>query len=163
MESFAVYSHALAALAGWGLLTMILSGLSTRGRNADNRAECGLPKRNYAEASYRAHRAYANAMESTTPFLTGTVVCILAGAAPFWVNLFASVFLVARIAMAYVHIAHDCIIGNHVILMCTSPPKTSLRARPHMWSVGCACWCWVAWRWSQHLRADPWITTTWPS
>ena len=107
MESFAVYSHALAALAGWGLLTMILSGLSTRGRNADNRAECGLPKRNYAEASYRAHRAYANAMESTTPFLTGTVVCILAGAAPFWVNLFASVFLVARIAMAYVHIATE--------------------------------------------------------
>lgn len=107
MDSFAAYSHALVALAGWGLLMMILSGLSTRGRRADNRAECGLPKRNYADPSYRAHRAYANAMESTTPFLTGTLVCILAGAAPFWVNLFAALFLVARIAMAYVHIATE--------------------------------------------------------
>ena len=107
MDSFAAYSHALAAVAGWGLLMVVLSGLSLKGRTPENRAECGLPKRNYAEPSYRTHRAYANAIESSTPFLTGVLVCVLMGASPFWVNLFASVFLVARIAMAYVHIATE--------------------------------------------------------
>lgn len=106
-NGFGAYSHAIAALALWGLLMQVLALWSTRGRTPENRTESGLPKRNYAEPSYRAHRAFANAIESTGPFIAGTVAAILAGAAPFWVNLFASVFIVARLAMAYVHIATE--------------------------------------------------------
>ena len=43
-----------------------------------------------------------NAIETSGPFIGATVAAILAGAAPFWVNLFASVFIVARVAVAYV-------------------------------------------------------------
>lgn len=107
MDAFAAYSHALAAMAGWSILMMVLSGFSTIGRSPENRAECGLPKRNYADPSYRRTRAFANAIETTGPFIAATVAAILIGASPFWVNLLASLFLVSRIVMAYVHIATE--------------------------------------------------------
>ncbi len=104
---FSDYTLALAALACWGLLVLALSGLSLRGRTPENRTESGLPKRNYAEPSYRAYRAYANAMESSPPFMAGLLACIMLGAAPFWVNGLAAVFILSRIAMAYIHIATE--------------------------------------------------------
>lgn len=102
-EMFAPYAHALAALALFGLLSAVLIPLSMRGRNAEARAECGKPKRNYQNNWYRAERALANAMENTGPFVAAVVAAILVGAAPFWVNLLASVAVSARIAMAVVH------------------------------------------------------------
>ena len=107
MEAFEAYSHALAALALWSLLVLALSGLSTRGRTAENRCECGKPKRNYANVVYRTERAFMNAVETSSPFVAATVAAILAGATPIWVNLVASIFLLSRLAMAAVHIGTE--------------------------------------------------------
>ena len=100
IAQFANYGHAIAALAGWGLLMMVLSLLSTSRLNADNRTTSGLPRREYSDPGYRRFRAYANAVETTGPYLAVTLAAILIGANPFWVNLLASVFRVSRIATA---------------------------------------------------------------
>lgn len=104
MEQFTAYSHAIASLGLWALLNVILSMVATRGRTAENRCDCGKPKREYSDPVYRADRAHMNAIENSGPFIGATVAAILMGAAPFWVNVLASVFIVARIAMAFVHI-----------------------------------------------------------
>ncbi|WP_439149694.1 MAPEG family protein [Sulfitobacter sp.] len=104
MEIFAAYSHALASLALWGVMVSVLGALSTRGRSAENRCDCGKPKRNYDDPVYRSERAFMNAVETSGPFISVAVAAVLLGASPFWVNLFASVFIVARLAMAFVHI-----------------------------------------------------------
>lgn len=104
MEIFAAYSHALASLALWGVMVSVLGALSTRGRSAENRCDCGKPKRNYDDPVYRSERAFMNAVETSGPFISVAVAAVLLGASPFWVNLFASVFVVARLAMAFVHI-----------------------------------------------------------
>jgi uncharacterized MAPEG superfamily protein len=104
MEAFAAYSHAIASLALWALLISVLGAASTRGRTPENRCDCGKPKRNYDDPWYRSERAFMNAVETSGPFIATTVAAILIGASPFWVNLFASVFIVARAVMAFVHI-----------------------------------------------------------
>ena len=107
MDQFDAYSHALAAIAAWGVLMVVLMGLSTTGRSPDNRTQSGMIKRDYADPTYRRARAFANAMETTGPFLAVTLAAILLGANPFWVNLLASIFLVARIFMAVVHVGTE--------------------------------------------------------
>ncbi|UWQ17811.1 MAPEG family protein [Jannaschia sp. M317] len=98
-----LYAHALASLAIWAILSQVLAGVSTIGRTPD-RAPCGKPVRDYSNPVYRRERAFANAIESSGPFVAATVAAMLVGASPFWVNLLASVFVVARIAMAVVHV-----------------------------------------------------------
>ena len=100
---FAPYAHALAAMAGWGLLMLVLTVLSVIG-SPRARTQAGLPARDYADPYYRRSRAFANAVEASGSFLAVTVAAILVGASPFWVNVLASVFLVARIGAAAAHI-----------------------------------------------------------
>ena len=107
LEIFAPYSHALASLGIWAILVSVLAALSTVGRTAEGRCDCGKPKRNYSDPVYRRERAFMNAIEGSGPFIAATLAAILVGASPFWVNIFASVFIVARLAMAYVHIATE--------------------------------------------------------
>jgi uncharacterized MAPEG superfamily protein len=104
MDGFAAYSHAIASLAFWAILVTVLGMLSTIGRSAQGRCDCGKPKRNYDDPVYRRERAFMNAVETSGPFVAATGAAILIGAAPFLVNLFASVFIVARVAMAFIHI-----------------------------------------------------------
>jgi uncharacterized MAPEG superfamily protein len=104
VEIFAAYSHAIASLGLWSILICLLAAYSTVGRAPDNRCDCGKPKRNYSDPVYRRERAFMNAVEGAGPFIAATLAAILIGASPFVVNLLASVFLVARIAMAGVHI-----------------------------------------------------------
>jgi uncharacterized MAPEG superfamily protein len=104
MENFAVYSHAIASLALWSLIHVVLGMVSTVGRSAENRCDCGAVKRDYSDIAYRRGRAFANAIEMSGPFVSATVAAILVGASPFWVNLLASVFVLSRAAMAIVHI-----------------------------------------------------------
>ncbi|MEP1766426.1 MAG: MAPEG family protein [Sulfitobacter sp.] len=101
---FEPYSHAIAALVLWALLLQVLGMLSVVGRQAETRCECGKPKRNYADPVYRRERAFMNAVEGSGPFIAVTVAAILSGAVPFAVNLLASLFIVARLCMAFVHI-----------------------------------------------------------
>ena len=52
----------------------------------------------------RRHRAFQNAIETSPAFLATTLAAILAGGTPLLVNIFASLFIVSRVAMAYVHV-----------------------------------------------------------
>ncbi|MFK7838165.1 MAG: MAPEG family protein [Sulfitobacter sp.] len=104
MVGFEPYSHAIAALALWGLVMIALSMASTAGRTAEHRCDCGKPKRDYSDPVYRRERAFANAVETSPAFIATTLAAMLAGASPLMVNIFASVFLLSRIAMAVVHI-----------------------------------------------------------
>ncbi|CTQ33575.1 MAPEG family protein [Jannaschia rubra] len=103
---FAPYSHALAALALWALLLIVLTGLSGHGTSR-RRTDSGHPARDYSDPAYRRSRAHLNAVETSGVFVAATVAAILAGGPPFWVNLFAALFMVARIAMAAVHIGTE--------------------------------------------------------
>lgn len=105
MDMIDAYSHATASLAFWAILVCVLAAYSTIGRTSENRCACGKPKRDYSDPVYRRERAFMNAVEGGGPFVAATVAAILIGAAPFWVNLFATVYLVARIAVAVVHTA----------------------------------------------------------
>jgi uncharacterized MAPEG superfamily protein len=104
VEQFDAYGHAIASLALWALIILCLSGLSLQGRSKSQLCDCGKPKRDYSDPVYRRERAFQNAIESSGPFIAATVAAILAGAGPFMVNLLASVFIVARIAMVVVHV-----------------------------------------------------------
>jgi uncharacterized MAPEG superfamily protein len=107
MEQFSEYSHAIAALAIWALMMVVLAGLSTAGRTDADRCDCGKPKRDYSSSVYRRERAFANAIENSGPFIAGTLAAILAGASPLWVNVLTSVFLISRLVMAAVHIGTE--------------------------------------------------------
>ena len=122
MEIFDAYSHTIVALALWALICTTLSGLSTAGRTPENRCSCGKPKRDYSDPVYRRERAFMNAVETSGPFIASTVAAILAGASPFWVNVLASVFILARVATAFVHIRTE----NQVMRSAT-------------WAVGLLC------------------------
>jgi uncharacterized MAPEG superfamily protein len=115
------YAHAIAALAAWSLLGIAAIILSAAGTSRQ-RAPSGAPVRDYTDPMYRRHRALQNMMETNAPFLAGTLAAILAGAAPFWVNLLASVFIVARVAMLLVHAFTE-----------------NQPARSACWSVGMLC------------------------
>lgn len=104
MESFAAYSHALAALAGFVLIVLALSPFSALAKQKSGLAPGGAPAEDYANPAYRLNRAYLNGCETLPAFLTVTLLAILAGAAPFWVNLLASLVLVTRVLMVIVHI-----------------------------------------------------------
>ncbi|MEL6585093.1 MAG: MAPEG family protein [Pseudomonadota bacterium] len=101
------YSHALAALAIWAIVVPVLGAMSTVGRSPEGRSPCGKPTRNYADPVYRRERAFMNAIETSGPFIAATLAAVLTGAPAFWVNLFASLFLVLRVGMAYFHIATE--------------------------------------------------------
>lgn len=122
MDQFAAYSHSFASLAGFAVLVLVLGALSTIGRNAENRCACGQVKRDYSDVVYRRGRAFLNAQEAAAPFVAATLAAVFVGAAPFWVNLFASVFLIARIAVAFVHIG-----------------TTNQPLRSAVWAIGLLC------------------------
>ena len=122
MELFDAYSHALASLAGYALLMIALSAMSLSGRTDEHRCDCGQPKRDYNDAVYRRGRAFQNSIESVGPFVAALMAAILTGGSPLWVNVFASVFLLARIAMAVLHIG-----------------TTNQNMRSATWVVGVVC------------------------
>ena len=104
MEAFSEYGHALASVAGMVLMWAVLSPLSSIKKEKAGAEVGAAPAEDYENPAYRWYRAYMNLTE-TMPFFVGAVgTAMLAGASPFWVNLLASLFLVSRIAAAYVHI-----------------------------------------------------------
>lgn len=104
MEQFAAYGHAIVSLAGISLLILLLSPVSAMRKTSTGLAPGAQPEADYANATYRWHRCYANLTETVGVFAAVTVAAILAGASPFWVNLLASVFVLVRIALAFIHI-----------------------------------------------------------
>lgn len=104
MEAFAAYSHALAALVVFTLITLALSPFSALAKQKAGLAPGATPEQDYASKAYRLNRAYLNGCETLPAFLTVTLAAVLAGAAPFWVNLLASLALVSRIIMVFIHL-----------------------------------------------------------
>ncbi|QDI75371.1 MULTISPECIES: MAPEG family protein [Leisingera] len=104
MDVFAAYSHALAALVIFTLIILALSPVSALAKQKAGLAPGATPREDYADKAYRLNRAYLNGCETLPAFLTVTLVAILAGAAPFWVNLLASLVLVSRMVMIVIHL-----------------------------------------------------------
>ena len=104
MEGLSEYGHALVAMAGVSVVALLLSPLSAMRKTAAGLAPGAEPEADYDNKTYRFHRCYANLTESIGVFAAVTVAAILAGAAPFWVNTFASIFLAVRILLVFVHI-----------------------------------------------------------
>lgn len=104
MDAFAAYSHALAALVIFTLIILVLSPFSALAKQKAGLAPGATPREDYADKAYRLNRAYLNGCETLPAFLTVTLAAILAGAAPFWVNLLASLVLVSRMVMIVIHL-----------------------------------------------------------
>ncbi|OWU83659.1 membrane protein [Oceanicola sp. 22II-s10i] len=104
MEAFAPYGHALTALALFALMTLVLGPVSAGIKAKAGVTSGAAPAADYDSGVYRLYRAHENAVESLGPFAAMTVAAILANAAPFWVNLAASVFLLTRVVHLTVHV-----------------------------------------------------------
>ncbi|MFD1158266.1 MAPEG family protein [Roseovarius aestuarii] len=104
MEHFATYGHAIVAMAATAIFGLLLSPLSAMRKSAIGLAPGCEPEADYSSSVYRWHRAYANLSETIGFFVACVAAAILAGASPFWVNLFASIFFVSRLVLAVIHI-----------------------------------------------------------
>ncbi|MDF1671742.1 MAG: MAPEG family protein [Roseovarius sp.] len=104
MDAFAAYSHAIVAMAATAVMLLIMGPLSAMKKTKLGLAPGATPEADYGSRCYRWHRAFGNLSESIGPFVAVTLAAILAGANPFWVNLLASLFLVARLVLAVVHV-----------------------------------------------------------
>ncbi len=104
MEAFAEYSHAIVAIALTALIGLAINPFSAIWKTSKGVTAGGPPNADYEDPAYRMDRAYQNLTEMMGIFTGVTAAAILAGASPFWVNLFASLFFVSRIAVAYVHV-----------------------------------------------------------
>ncbi|KZY46773.1 hypothetical protein A3731_31290 [Roseovarius sp. HI0049] len=91
-------------MVGLVLLQLVLSPLSAMRKTKAGLAPGAQPPADYADNGYRWHRAHGNLAESMPAFVGLVLAAILAGGSPFWVNLFASGFLLLRILLAVVHI-----------------------------------------------------------
>ena len=104
MAPFAAYGHAIASLAGVGIVVLILAPTSALAKYRAGFVSGGVPNADYADRTYRIFRAHLNLTESIGTFVAVTMAAILAGASSFWVNLFASLFFLSRVAQAIVHV-----------------------------------------------------------
>ena len=104
MDQFAAYGHAIVAMAATAILGLLLSPFSALRKTAVGLAPGAQPEADYTSSVYRWHRTYSNLAETMGYFVACAGAAILAGASPFWVNLFASVFFLSRLVLAIVHI-----------------------------------------------------------
>lgn len=104
MEQFAEYGHALASVGLFALIALLLNPWVGIMRGKVGLAPGEMPRADYSDRNFRIARSYQNSVEMAGIFGVVVGAAVLSGAAPFWVNLFASIALLARIAMVYVHI-----------------------------------------------------------
>jgi len=103
MDVFFEYSYAITALVAFTLIILFLSPFSALAKQNQGLAPGATPEQDYGDRAYRLNRAYLNGTETLPAYLTVTMAAILLGASPFWVNLLASIALVARVLMLVVH------------------------------------------------------------
>ncbi|MEK6216462.1 MAG: MAPEG family protein [Boseongicola sp.] len=103
METFGEYGHALVAIAIWILVVQVLSAWVGVTKANSGVPPGGTPPEDYANKDYRLHRAYENSVANLSVLVAAIVIAVLAGASPFWVNTLASIAVVARLVMVYVH------------------------------------------------------------
>ncbi|WP_299665998.1 MAPEG family protein [uncultured Ruegeria sp.] len=104
MEVYAEYSHAIASLVIFTLIILFMSPFSALAKAGKGLAPGATPEQDYSDKAYRLNRAYLNGTETLPAFLAVTIAAILLGGSPFWVNLLASLALLARIVMLVIHL-----------------------------------------------------------
>ena len=104
MEQATAYGHAILSMAGFALIALVLNPIAAAAKSKEGVTAGGSPNPDYGSRTYRLWRAHMNATEMMGVFAAVTLSAILAGASPFWVNLFASLFFVSRLVHACVHI-----------------------------------------------------------
>lgn len=104
MEAYAEYCHAIASVVIFTLIVLFLSPFSALAKQGKGLAPGATPDQDYADKAYRLNRAYLNGTETLPAFLAVTIAAILLGVSPFWVNLLASLALVARVVMLVIHL-----------------------------------------------------------
>ncbi|SMO50238.1 MAPEG family protein [Ruegeria faecimaris] len=104
MEVFSDYGHALASVMIFTLVVLFLAPFSAMAKQGKGLAPGATPEQDYSDRAYRLNRAYLNGTETLPAFAAVTIAAILLGVSPFWVNLLASVALVSRLAMLFVHL-----------------------------------------------------------
>ncbi|NOC83994.1 MAPEG family protein [Ruegeria atlantica] len=104
MDMFAEYSHAISSVVLFTLVVLFLAPFSALAKQGKGLAPGATPEQDYSDQAYRLNRAYLNGTETLPAFVAVVTAAVLLGASPFWVNLLASVALVARLVMLVVHI-----------------------------------------------------------
>jgi uncharacterized MAPEG superfamily protein len=104
MDAFAPYWHSIIAMMIIVLLWAVMGPVSAVMKEKAGAAPGGSVPEDYASPAYRWDRAYANLTEGLPAFAIAVFGAMLAGANPFWINLFTALFVVGRIAMAVVHV-----------------------------------------------------------
>ena len=104
MEQFAEYGHALISIALFAGILLALSPIIALSKDAAGVESGATPPEDYANKTYRLHRAYLNGAETLPVFIAVTLVAMIAGASPFWVNVLASLVLVSRLLMLFLHL-----------------------------------------------------------
>ena len=103
MEQFADYGHALLALVIMAVLAQVLNAMTgiKKGKNKMIPGEGYTP--DLSNPGYLLDRAYMNGVENLGIVAVVVFAAILAGAAPLWVNILASVILIARLAFTGIY------------------------------------------------------------
>lgn len=104
MDVFAEYGHAVASVMIFTLVVLVMAPFSALAKQGKGLAPGAMPVQDYSDKAYRLNRAYLNGTETLPAFAAVTLAAILMGVSPFWVNLLASIALIARLAMLAVHI-----------------------------------------------------------
>ncbi|SLN18169.1 MAPEG family protein [Ruegeria meonggei] len=104
MEVFADYGHAVASVVIFTLVVLFMAPFTALAKQGKGLAPGATPDQDYGDQAYRLNRAYLNGTETLPAFAAVTVAAILMGVNPFWVNLLASVALLARLLMLFVHL-----------------------------------------------------------
>ncbi len=104
MEMFADYGHAVASVVVFTLVVLFMSPFTALAKQGKGLAPGATPDQDYNDKAYRLNRAYLNGTETLPAYLAVTAAAILMGVSPFWVNLLASIALVARLVMLVVHL-----------------------------------------------------------
>ena len=104
MDGLTDYSHAIAALALYGLLALLLNPVAGLARARAGLEPGQMPSPDYNNRSYRVGRAYQNTVEMAGVFAVVVSAAIFAGVNPTMVNWLASLSLVFRLVMVFVHV-----------------------------------------------------------
>ncbi|MSU88922.1 MAPEG family protein [Rhodobacteraceae bacterium 2CG4] len=104
MDAITGYAHAIVSLALFAVLALALNPWAGIARGRAGLVPGQMPEPDYASRAFRITRSYQNTVEMTGVFAAVVAAAVLAGANPFWVNLLASLALVSRIAMIFVHV-----------------------------------------------------------
>ncbi len=104
MDVFTEYGHAVASVMVFTLAVLFLAPFTALAKQGKGLAPGASPEQDYEDRAYRLNRAYLNGTETLPAYVAVTFAAILMSVSPFWVNLLASIALLARLAMLFVHI-----------------------------------------------------------